>query len=82
MAGAGLLIKPLGLFLNVNTEKQAHQPHGQQNATNPKRISHRVAHAHLVHNAERFAEIAQYLLTSTQRRGVSDGTGEDTKHHR
>ena len=62
MAGTGLFVKLLSLFFYVNTKEQAHQPHGQQNAADTKRVGHGIAHPHLIDHAERLAEIAQYLL--------------------
>ena len=82
VAVAAALLKPLGLFLHIDAEEQAHQPHGQQNAADAERIRHRVAHPHLIDHLERYAEIAQNLLPGPQRWRVGHRTGEDTEHHR
>ena len=67
---------------HIDAEYHAHQPHGQQNTANPKRIRHCVAHPHLVHQLHWRAQIAQDLLSGTQRRGIGDCTGEYPQHHR
>ena len=82
VAVAAALFKPLGLFLHIDAEEQAHQPHGQQNAADAERIRHRVTHPHLIDHLERYAEIAENLLPGPQRWRVGHRTGEDTEHHR
>jgi len=82
VAVTAALLKPLGLFLDIDAKEQTHQPHGQQNAADAERIRHRVAHPHLIDHLERYAEIAQNLLPGPQRRRVGHRTGEDTEHHR
>ena len=81
VAVAADLVKLLGFFLDVDAEKQSHQPHGQQNAADTKRIGHGVAHPHLIDGIKRHAKVAQDLLPGPQRRRVGYRAGEDTEHH-
>ena len=67
---------------HIDAKYHAHQPHGQQNTANPKRIRHRVAHPHLVHQLHWRTQIAQDLLSGPQRRSIGDRTGENPQHHR
>ncbi|MNT16343.1 hypothetical protein D3C72_1514420 [compost metagenome] len=71
-----------GFVVNVNAKQNAHQPHGQQNPADPERISHRIAHPHLVYDARRDAQIAQYLLSCAEGGRVGDRTGENPQNHR
>ena len=82
VAVTAALLKPLGLFLDIDAKEQTHQPHGQQNAADAERIRHRVTHPHLIDHLERYAEIAENLLPGPQRWRVGHRTGEDTEHHR
>ncbi len=70
------------LLPDVDPKQHAHQPHRKQNAANTKRISHGVAHAHLVDDIRRNTQIAKNLLARPERRRVGDGTGENPQHHR
>ncbi len=53
----------LRLRLDVNAKNQPHQPHGEQNTADAKRIRHRIAHPHLIHQIHWRSQIAQDLLT-------------------
>ena len=76
------LIKLLRLFFHINAKEQPHQPHGQQNAADTKRVGHRVAHPHLIDDIKRQAKIAQDLLPGAKRGGVSDRPREDAENDR
>ena len=71
----------LRLFVDVNAKQDAYQPHGKQNAANPKRVGHGVAHPHLVDDAGFDAQIAQDLLPGAERRRVGNRPGENAQHH-
>ena len=71
----------LSFLLYVNVKQNAHQPHGEQNAADAERVSHGVAHAHMIHDAWLDTQIAQDLLPGSQRGGVGDRTGENPQHH-
>ena len=68
------------LLLDVNAEQHAHQPHGEQNTANAKRIGHGVAHPHLIDDISRDIQIAQNLLARPERGRVGYGAGEDAQH--
>ncbi len=72
----------LSFSIDVNAENKAHQPHREQNTADTKRISHGIAHPHLVYNICWRPQIAQNLLPRPQRRRIGDRAGEYPQHHR
>ena len=79
---ARLLLERGCFFVDLDVKEHANEPHGEQDAADPERVGHRIAHPHQAGGARIRPELRQDLLTRPQRRGVGHGTGEDPEDHR